>query len=335
MKKIKIVFIILLTIFLMLLGTGCEEKEKKYVFVGKDTNNQYMCKIYDGFNQACTEMGVESEFVGGTIADPEVQKQVVANIIKQNVEGIAIAANDSENLNELLKTANSTGINIISLDSPLDSDVRKFHIQQADPEKIGRSLIRGAYSLLEGKGNIAILSATKEAPNQNEWIDWMKRECAEYSDKYQNMKIVAVVYGDDDASKSAVRANELLNRGNIDLIISPTTVGIAAASNVIAERGSSVKVIGLGLPSQMAQYIESGICPEMYLWNPIDIGYLAGYSLINLSDGLIEGNTEETFLAGYLGERDITLDSNQKPEVMVGEPFKFDINNIDEWKDVY
>ncbi len=46
---------------------------------------------------------------------------------------------------------------------------------------------------------------------------------------------------------------------DLKCIIAPTTVGIAAAGKVITDKGliGEVMVTGLGLPSEMAEYIET------------------------------------------------------------------------------
>lgn len=72
-----------------------------------------------------------------------------------------------------------------------------------------------------------------------------------------------------------------------------STEGIKAAADVVKARGqaSKVKVIGLGLPDQMEDYVGSDpedICPVLYIWNPMDLGRVAGYVCLELSEGRIE-----------------------------------------------
>ena len=102
-----------------------------------------------------------------------------------NVDGIAISANDADALEPALTEALNSGIEVISVDAPVNSISRKTHIQQADPEKIGRGLIQAAYEMVDGNGGIAVLSATAQATNQNLWIEWMKKELEENPEKYQ------------------------------------------------------------------------------------------------------------------------------------------------------
>ena len=306
-----------------------------YAFVAKDVQNPYMQKVYDGFEKACKEIGAESLYKGPEAATPKKQIEIINQLVAQNVAGIAIAANDADALQPALTEAMDAGIKVISLDSAVNKDSRQTHIQQADPEKIGRGLIQAAYEMVDGNGGIAVLSATAQATNQNLWIEWMKKELEENPEKYANTPLVKVAYGDDDPTKSTSETQALLTDSSIKVIIAPTTVGMLAAGKALQDKQSDVKLTGLGLPSEMAPFIEDGTCPWMYLWNPVDIGYLSGYTMDALVKGTITGDVGGSFNAGDLGEKKITEAADGGTEVMLGDPFKFDTENIAEWKEVY
>lgn len=306
-----------------------------YVFIAKDMQNPYMQKVYEGFGKACNEIGAHAVYKGPQAATAEKQIEIINELIEDNVDGIAIAANDADALEEALSAAMNAGIKVISLDSAVNKNSRQIHIQQANPEKIGRGLIQAAYDMLGGTGGIAILSATENTPNQNLWISWMKKELEENAGKYADMPLVKIVYGDDDPTKSASETQALLNDQSIKIIIAPTTIGMAAAAKVLQDNHSSVKLTGLGLPSNMAPYITDGTCPWMYLWNPVDIGYLAAYATDALAEGKITGEAGGTFNAGSLGEKSVTAADDGGTEILLGDPFKFDYSNINEWKLVY
>ena len=306
-----------------------------YAFVAKDVQNPYMQKVYDGFEKACKEIGAEPLYKGPEAATPEKQIEIINQLVAQHVAGIAIAANDADALQPALTEAMDAGIKVISLDSAVNKDSRQTHIQQADPEKIGRGLIQAAYEMVDGNGGIAVLSATAQATNQNLWIEWMKKELEENPRKYANTPLVKVAYGDDDPTKSTSETQALLTDSSIKVIIAPTTVGMLAAGKVLQDKQSDVKLTGLGLPSEMAPFIEDGTCPWMYLWNPVDIGYLSGYTMDALVKGTITGDVGGSFNAGDLGEKKITEAADGGTEVMLGDPFKFDTENIAEWKEVY
>lgn len=137
-------------------------------------------------------------------------------------------------------------------------------------------------------GQIAILSATANATNQNAWIDMMKTDLAA---NHPNIELVDVVYGDDDDQTSFDKTAALL-QSHPDLkggIISPTTVGIAAAARYLSTSASKGKVAltGLGTPNDMRPYVEDGTVTSFALWNPEDLGYLAAYAAAAMVDGTI------------------------------------------------
>jgi len=244
--------------------------------------------------------------------------------------------NDFDALQPVLLKAKAAGIKVFSLDSSVNPASRLTHVNQADSEKIGRTLIQAAYDMAQGSGEIAILSATSQASNQNLWIDYMKKELQD--SKYANLKLVKIAYGDDLRDKSVSETEGLLSSfPNLKVIIAPTTVGIAAAGKVISDKGliGKVLVTGLGLPSEMATYIENGACPYMFLWNPIDVGYLGAYTATALVGGKITGAIGDKFKAGRLGDYTITKAPDGGTEILLGPPFKFDKTNIADWKTVY
>jgi rhamnose transport system substrate-binding protein len=210
------------------------------------------------------------------------------------------------------------------------------HVNQADTQKIGQTLVEAAADLAGGSGEIAILSATSQASNQNAWIAVMQETLKD--PKYSGLNLVKIAYGDDLRDKSTSETEALLlSYPNLKVIIAPTTVGIAAASKVITDQGlvGKVKITGLGLPSEMAEYIDNGACPYMYLWNPIDVGYLGSYVATALTAGTITGKAGDSFSAGRLGDYTIVAAPDGGTEVLLGPPFKFDPSNISDWKSVY
>jgi rhamnose transport system substrate-binding protein len=308
---------------------------KKYAFVFKNTGNPYGEKMMEGFQAAVEELGGEVILRSPDQPTAEGQIQIIEQLITQKVAAIAIAGNDNDALEPVLKKAMDQGIKVVSVDSAVNADSRHIHVNQANPERIGRVQIEAISEMIGGEGQIAILSATSQATNQNLWIEWMKKELED--SKYSNIELVKVAYGDDLRDKSVAEAEALLKSfPDLKGIIAPTTVGIAAAGKVLTDKGLKGKVAltGLGLPSEMASYIESGVSPWMYLWNPIDVGKVAGYTAHSLVEGEITGALGETFEAGDMGSQEVVEDG-EGTQIMLGDPFKFDAENIADWKDVY
>jgi rhamnose transport system substrate-binding protein len=174
------------------------------------------------------------------------------------------------------------------------------------------------------KGDVAILSAAANATNQNAWIKLMKADLAA---NHPDIKLVDTVYGNDDDQTSFDKTSALLQKyPTLKGIISPTTVGIAAAARYISTSNfkGKVAVTGLGTPNQMRKYVNDGTVTAFALWNPEDLGYLAAYAAKALVDGTITGKDGDKFKAGKLGEFTVGKDAT----VLLGDPFQFNKGNI-------
>lgn len=342
MKKftffVLIVALALTPLTMVFAGGSGESDVARHAFIFKNTGNPYGDKQMEGFREAIEEQGYEAILRAPDQPTAEAQIQIIDQLISQRVASISITGNDFDALEPALTRAMDEGIVVLSADSAVNPNSRMTHINQADSEMIGRTLIQAAYDMADGAGQIAILSATSQASNQNLWIEWMQTELADDPGKYADIELVRIAYGDDLRDKSVSETEGLLQSfPDLEVIIAPTTVGIAAAGRVITDRGliGDVFVTGLGLPSEMAEYIENGSCPYMFLWNPIDVGYLTGYAATAAVDGDITGTAGESFSAGRLGDFEIVPASDGGTEVLLGAPFRFDADNIADWKDVY
>ncbi|HEX2916066.1 MAG TPA: rhamnose ABC transporter substrate-binding protein [Chloroflexia bacterium] len=301
---------------------------KTYILVPKNLGNPYFDTANKGAQEAAKELGVTVTYQGPATADATQQIQLINSLIAQKVSGLAISADDSDALVPVGKNAMSQKIPVVSWDSSIAASGRNVHVNQANAEDIGRGQVQLISKLIGGKGKIAILSATSTAPNQNQWIEFMKDELKKPENS--GLQLVATVYGDDQDEKSYTEAQGLM-RTYPDLkgIISPTTVGVAAAAKAVtdAKKIGQVIVTGLGTPNQMREYVKSGACPAFALWNPADLGYLSIYTLNAIASGQIQGKPGDTFKAGKLGSYTIDKDG----VVLLGKPTVFDKNNIDQF----
>ncbi|GEM_PF-71066 len=323
---------------------GVGDVSGTYALVPKSAGNPFNEREASGFQDALKALGCSDDQIIVSYPDSataDAQITVIQSLISQGVSSIAVAANDASALDAALKQASDAGIKVCTLDSDVDADYRSVFCNQAGVKEIAQALMDAVYDISGGSGEYAILSATSQATNQNAWIDAMK-EIAESDDKYADLKLDEIAYGDDEAQKSTDQTQALLTKyPDLKVICSPTTVGIAAAAKVLQDQKSSVKLTGLGLPSEMKEYIgddDSHSCPYMFLWNPIDLGALAAYASVALVNGSMTGAVGDTFSAGDLNDGnpyEITANADGASEVILGQPFKFDPSNIEEWAEVY
>jgi rhamnose transport system substrate-binding protein len=302
-----------------------------FVLVPKNLGNPYFDTANNGAQEAAGELGVTVLYQGPAAADATQQIQLLNSLIAQKVNGLAISADDSDALVPTGQAAMAAGIPVVSWDSAIGKAGRVLHINQAVLHDIGAIEIKMALDLTGADGgNIAILSATSTAPNQNAWIEVMKTELQK--PEYSKLKLVDVVYGDDDDTKSYNEALGLFTKyPDLKVIIAPTTVGIAASARAVTDKGliGKVFVTGLGTPNQMREYVKNGAAPEFALWNPGDLGYLSVYVLNALATKQIKGVAGDKFKAGRLGEYTIQDDPDLGLNVLLGLPFIWNKDNID------
>ena len=231
------------------------------------------------------------------------------------------------------------GITVVTFDSAANPESRKVHVEQASIDLVGRAQMQSALAICGGpgaKGTIGILSAQPESQLHADWCAAMLKEAQDHPEDYANITILPIAYGDDLPDKSTTEAQAMLqNYPDINVIISPTTVGILAAAKVIQDMGSACKVTGVGLPSEMAPYIENGICYDFYLWNPFDQGYLAAAAVNSIATGESTGTVGDTVTAGRLGTFTVQEYYDGGTQVLLGDPIRFTSENINDYKDLF
>jgi rhamnose transport system substrate-binding protein len=299
----------------------------KVAFLPKQLNNPYFDVADGGGENAVGEIKGEYSEVGPTEASASSQVSFINTLTQQGVDVIATSANDPNAICSALDQARAADIKVVTYDSDTNPDCRDLFINQATADGIAKSQIDIMAEQIGEKGQVAILSATANATNQNAWIEIMKSYA---KDTYPDMEIVTTVYGDDEDEKSFQETQGLLQTyPDLKGIISPTTVGISAAARYLSgsEFKGKVALTGLGTPNQMREFVKDGTVGAFALWNPEELGYLAAYAGAALAAGQITGAEGDTFTAGDLGDYTVEKDG----VVVLGEPTVFDKDNIDDF----
>jgi len=315
----------------MLAGPAFAQDNVRIALVVKALGIGFFEAAAEGAAEAAAELGnVEIIYTGPTDTPADGQIEVINSLIAQNVDAIAVSANDTDALVPALKRAMQRGITVISWDSGVAPEGRQLHLNPSSNSLIGNMIIKLAADHLPEGGEVAVLSATTTSTNQNIWIEEMTKVMG----NYPGIEVVSTVYGDDLADKSYREATGLMQSfPDLDAIIAPTSVGIVAAAQAVVDAGKvgQVNVTGLGLPSEMAGAIESGASQSFAIWNPIDLGYSATMLAYELSQNGVEAAPGAEIPMGRMGS--LTLDDNN--EGAMADPFVYDASNIDQFKSIF
>ena len=275
------------------------------------------------------------EFLGPTPENSVAgQIEIVTTATTQGVDAIMISNNSGDQIAPAAQAARDAGMTVVTWDSPIPSaEGEQVFVAQVDFDETGVVMADMALRILgEDGGQFAILSASPDAANQNAWIAAMNEALAD--PKYANLELVDTVYGNDQSEESYNQALGLVDKyPDLELIMAPTTVGIAAAAKAMQDEGlcEEVKVSGLGLPAEMVSYTLNGCAPEFALWSFVDLGYLTYHVAYQLATGAITAEEGQSFSAGRMGEYTIEKDPTREVglRVLMGPFSIYNAENVE------
>jgi rhamnose transport system substrate-binding protein len=337
-----LVFVLMLTVT----AAGAQDAEPVVAEPGQEVNMVLLPKflgiaVFDQANQGAQEAHAELmnpgelQFLGPTPENSVAgQIEIVTNATTQGVNAIMISNNSGDQIVPAAVAAKEAGITVVTWDSPIPSaEGEDVFIAQVDFDETGQVMADMARNILgEDGGKFAILSASPDAANQNAWIAAMEEVLA--GDDYANLELLETVYGNDQTEESYNQALALVDKyPDMELIMAPTTVGIAAAAKAMQDEGlcETVKISGLGLPAEMVDFTLNGCAPEFALWSFVDLGYLSYYTSYLLATGQLVAEEGATFEAGRMGtftiEKDPTRDAGLR--VLMGPFSVYNAENVE------
>jgi rhamnose transport system substrate-binding protein len=296
--------------------------------VAKSLGNGFFDAVHKGADEAGKELDAEVIFVGPTTPTAEGQIETLNSLIAQRVDAIAVSANDPDALVPTLKKAMARGIKVLSYDSAVAAGGRNAHLAPSSDPLIGETVVAMTAELAPfGKGKFAVVSATPTSTNQNAWLAEMRKSLA----AHPGLDMVSVAYGDDVSDKSYREAVALLQQHpDLDVLVSISSVGIVACARAVQDQGlaGKVQVTGLGLPSELAGYVQSGVVTRFAIWNPIDLGYSTMQVATHLARG---AGLSKPVPTGRMGEVTFGADGVGA----MSRPFIYDATNVAEFAKIF
>lgn len=309
-------------------GDAKAQGDYRIAVVPKFTSDPYWTAVGEGAAEAGEELGVKVTFNGTVNSDPSAQSDIIDQFIQQQYDAIAVSASDADAIAPALKRAQDGGIKVSTFDSDAAKDAREVFLNQATFDGIAETITDAMVEQAGDSGKFLIVTETLTTPNMVAWIEAMKAYAAE---KYPKMKFPAILPGDGDLAKSRQVTLDYL-RGNPDTagvfaMTGIATPGIAEAVEQLGLDGK-VAISGIGVPSLIKPYLESGTLKSAVLWNPIDIGYAAvQISVAQLNGGLESAQKDGALEAGRLGK----LKFIDTDVLLLGKPLVFTKENVGDY----
>lgn len=280
----------------------------------------YFSAIETGAREAAKDLDVNLVWDGPIEGDASKQIEILDTWIARGVDAIAVAPNDPEALAPTLDKARKRGVKVLTFDADANEASRDYFVNQATAQSIGESLVDEMAEQIGGAGEVAIITGSLTAANQNEWIRFME---ARAKDKYPQMTFVATKPSEENQQLATTAAQDLLKaHPNLKGIFGITSVAFPAAALAVNQAGKSgqVAVVGLATPKSMIEHVDNGSVKTVLLWNVVDLGYLT----VQVADQLIKNDKlGDSIEAGRLGTKQI-----EGSQVLLGAPMKFNKDNI-------
>lgn len=284
----------------------------------------YFNATQKGMEEAAKELGnVEVKTDGPTEGKVDKQIEFIDTFITQKPDCLTYAANDPVAIAPVLKKALDQGIHVVGYDADAQPDAREWFVNQATFQGIGFTLVDVMAKEAGEDAKVAIVTSSLTAPNQNEWIKYMKQRMAE---KYPKMQLLTIQPSEEDQNLAFKVTQDILKTyPDVKGIFGISSVAFPGAADAIKQAGKSgqVKVTGLSTPSSMKKFVKDGTVSTVVLWNAVDLGYATTYACRALIDGKLKPGATELD-AGKLGKLKIN-----GSEILLGEPFQFNKDNID------
>lgn len=305
---------------MFLAGMAQSAEKKRIAVMPKLMGIEYFNAVETGAKEAAKELDIELIYNGPITNDVTKQAEMLDTWITRRVDAIAVAPNDPHALAPTLKKALKRKIKVVTYDADSDENSRQYFVNQATAEGIGNELVDVMAEQIGSKGDVAIVTGSMTADNQNTWMKFMRKRIEE---KYPEMNIVTVRPSEEDQQLALRVSKDLIKaHPNLKGIFGITSVALPGAAQAVRESGKSgeIAVTGLSTPKSMISYVADGTVKAFVLWNPIDLGYLTVHVASNLTEN---EKVPSKIKAGRLGEIEV-----KGSEVLLGPPMRFTKENV-------
>lgn len=308
-------------------GGGSAGDQIVIAMIPKQKGIPYFSSCAVGAQKAADALGVKLIYDGPTSGKAEESASMIEQWILQGVDVIAVSPNDPAVLAPVMKKAREKGIKVITWDSDGAPDTREWFVNQATAEAIGFALVDTMAKDLGGDsaaGDVAIVTATLTAANQNEWMKHMKTRL----EKYPSLKLVDTKPSNEDQLAAKQITQDFIKAyPNLKGVFAISSAAFPGAAEGIKAAGASGKVFvtGLATPNDMKAYVKEDVVKSVVLWDTEALGAL----MVHVAKATVDGTLKPgatSFKAGDLGEKKVAGD-----HVLLGDHLVFTKENIDKY----
>lgn len=254
-------------------GGTSEGGKKKVAVIVKGTANSFWKTMQAGAEAAGKEDNVEIVFDGPS-PEGDIQGQIdlVERQITNKVDGLVLAACDSNALVKPVQDAKKAGIPVVTVDSGItDTDTPVSYIA-TDNVKGGQTAAEELAKAIGEKGEVALLGIAKGSASS----DQRDQGFIEALKKYPNIHLVPARYTQNKVETAVDEVTNILtaNPKLVGIFATSEANGVGAA-NALKQRKLNGKVTLIAFDSSKEEVaaLEDGTIMALMVQDPYQMGY--------------------------------------------------------------
>lgn len=299
----------------LLCGCGGEQdasQRHSVALVVKSTQSEFFRSVFAGAEAAAAEYNLELSIAGPeTEEDYETQNRLIAEAVRAGAEAIVFSAIDQEENAAAIDAAAQAGLQIVTIDSSVDSDQVSTYIG-TDNYAAGQMAARAALDGVEGELRVGIVNYDARSANGQE----RERGALDAFADSGRARVESVINTLAEAGRAQTDAAALLSaHPGINVLLAfnePTSVGAAAAIDALG-LAEGVYLVGFDSNIATVEGLQTGTVDALVVQNPYAMGYLgveSAYRLLTGQGGRVE-ETVDTTTRVVDPENMFTLDSQK------------------------
>ena len=245
--------------------------------IAKSSTNPVFLSGRTGADSAAKELSkqygvnVRVDWLTPPSEDATIQAQRIASAVNSGANAILLSASDAGKLVGAVNEAVDRGVPVMTFDSDVAGS-KRFSFYGGDDELIGKQVMQELAKQMNGKGRIAILGGSQNAPNLQKRIDGVKNEAK----NYPGITIVNTFYHAEtpqDAAAEVMRAQNAYPGIQGWAMIG----GWALFTNALTDLDPGrLKIVSVdALPAELP-YVDKGLAPVLlaqptYLWGYVSV----------------------------------------------------------------
>ncbi len=211
--------------------------------------------------------------------DAQKQAEAIEQLVLAGAEGIAVSCSDANKLTDAINSAVDNGVPVACFDSDAPNS-KRFVIYGVDDEECGRQTMDELAKVIHGKGIVAILAGSQNAPNLQKRVAGAK----EAAKKYPGITIRDTYYHKETAQDAAAKVEQVM-QANPDITGWAMIGGWALfTDNALRWQPGTVSCVSVDALQAQLPYLRDGHVAVLLGQQSYEWGY---QSVVHLIDKIV------------------------------------------------